>query len=260
MLLVLQLVSADVVSGLCWITRGLLRSITKRQNLHKKTKLQPFNLNLKVRYHNYSKTLTALLKNAKRKYFEAEILKRKNDSRKTWELIQSFLNQPSKRHTISKINTASRTLTDPGDIANEFNEFFTGNEISTMRDLVPAHDLQSLQSFFLYPTNPPEISGIISSIKPTGTGLDGILPSRIKLVGNHASPPLSHVVNCMFKAGIFPDQLKIGKITPVLKKGDAEVVPNYRSICILPCFSKILCMGMMEIGKQTRLLCYGYYS
>lgn len=44
----------------------------------------------------------------------------------------------------------------------------------------------------------------------------------------------------MFKAGVFPDQLKVGKITPVLKKGDAEVVPNYRPICILPCLSKIV--------------------
>lgn len=138
-----------------WITRGLLRSITKRHNLHRKTKLQPFNLNLKLRYNNYSNTLTALLKNAKRKYFKEEILKRKNDSRKTWEIIKSFLNQPSTRHTICKIKTASRALTEPKDIANEFNEFFTGNEITTATDAIPTYSVQSSQSFCLYPTNPP---------------------------------------------------------------------------------------------------------
>lgn len=223
-----------------WITRGLLRSITKRHNLYKKTKLQPFNLNLKLRYNNYSNTLSTLLKNSKRKYFEEEIMRRKNDSRKTWELIKSFLNQPSTRHTISKINTTSRTLMEPKEIANEFNEFFTGNEIANGSDASPTYSVQSSQSFYLYPTNPPEISSTISNLKSTGPGLDGVLPSSIKIIGSHVSVPLCHIINYMFKEGTFPDQLKVGKITPVLKKGDAEVVPNYRPICILPFFSKIV--------------------
>lgn len=55
----------------------------------------------------------------------------------------------------------------------------------------------------------------------------------------------------MFKEGTFPDQLKVGKITPVLKKGDAEVVTHYRPICILPCLSKIV-----EKLIVTRLMKY----
>ena len=40
--------------------------------------------------------------------------------------------------------------------------------------------------------------------------------------------------------GIFPDSLKIAKVTPVYKSGDNSSLSNYRPISVLPCFSKML--------------------
>ena len=39
--------------------------------------------------------------------------------------------------------------------------------------------------------------------------------------------------------GTFPNNLKIAKVTPLFKLDDAENVTNYRSISVLPVFSKI---------------------
>ena len=39
--------------------------------------------------------------------------------------------------------------------------------------------------------------------------------------------------------GVFPDHLKVAKIIPVFKAGDAQLVANYRPISILAIFSKI---------------------
>ena len=39
--------------------------------------------------------------------------------------------------------------------------------------------------------------------------------------------------------GIFPDELKLGRITPIYKKDNAELFENYRPISILPVFGKI---------------------
>ena len=40
--------------------------------------------------------------------------------------------------------------------------------------------------------------------------------------------------------GTFLNKLKIAKVTPLFKPGDAENVINYRPISVLPVFSKIL--------------------
>ena len=39
---------------------------------------------------------------------------------------------------------------------------------------------------------------------------------------------------------IFPDDLKIARVTPVFQAGNENKVGNYRPISVLPCFSKIL--------------------
>lgn len=47
-------------------------------------------------------------------------------------------------------------------------------------------------------------------------------------------------MNKLFKAGKFPDYLKVGKIIPVIKKGDRLCINNYRPICIVPFFGKVI--------------------
>ena len=39
---------------------------------------------------------------------------------------------------------------------------------------------------------------------------------------------------------IFPEKMKIAKVTPIFKSGKKELLTNYRPISVLSCFSKIL--------------------
>ena len=48
------------------------------------------------------------------------------------------------------------------------------------------------------------------------------------------------IFNLSLEQAIFPDDLKIARVTPVFKAGNENEVGNYRPISILPCFSKIL--------------------
>ena len=52
--------------------------------------------------------------------------------------------------------------------------------------------------------------------------------------------PLIYLFQQSPKNGVFPDDLKIPKVTPIYKPGDSSDISNCRPISILPCFSKIL--------------------
>ena len=46
--------------------------------------------------------------------------------------------------------------------------------------------------------------------------------------------------NLLIEKGIFPDDLKIAKVTPIYKADNKSNLSNYRPISVLSCFSKIL--------------------
>ena len=54
------------------------------------------------------------------------------------------------------------------------------------------------------------------------------------------SKPLLHIFRLSLKEGIFPDDLKTAKVTPIFKAGDENDFGNYRPISVLLYFSKIL--------------------
>ena len=45
--------------------------------------------------------------------------------------------------------------------------------------------------------------------------------------------------NYLMEVGKFPDELKLGKITPIYKKDSDELLENYRPVSTLPIFGKI---------------------
>jgi hypothetical protein len=70
-------------------------------------------------------------------------------------------------------------------------------------------------------------------------GYDHIPMHLIKRSFELISEPLKHLINYMsLETGISPDQLKVAKIIPIFKTGEADIFTNYRPISILS-FSKI---------------------
>ena len=57
----------------------------------------------------------------------------------------------------------------------------------------------------------------------------------------------------MIETGIYPENFKIAKITPIHKKGDKNVISNYRPISLLPTLSKVF---ERVIHKQL----YSYFN
>ena len=72
------------------------------------------------------------------------------------------------------------------------------------------------------------------------SGLDDLSPRVIRKIGALISKPLTHIFNQSITTGIIPNQMKISIVTPIYKSNEKDKFQNYRTISVLPCFSKIL--------------------
>ena len=97
------------------------------------------------------------------------------------------------------------------------------------------------ESIFLLPTNEEELFTIINSLKnKKSPGYDQISNELIKNVFPGIVKPLVHIFNLSIMTGIVPIKMKIAKVVPIFKKGDPQLLNNYRPISLLTSFSKIL--------------------
>ena len=71
-------------------------------------------------------------------------------------------------------------------------------------------------------------------------GHDGLDVNIITSVYEFIKKPLLKIFNESINLGIFPENMKIAKVTPIFKSGKKELLTNYRPTSVLSCFSKIL--------------------
>ena len=86
---------------------------------------------------------------------------------------------------------------------------------------------------------PWDIYPIVVRTFSKSPGQDG---TRFNGIKNSFVPPspLLNISNLSLEKRIFPDELKIAKVTPIYKTGDENVFGNYRPISVLPWFSRML--------------------
>ena len=91
------------------------------------------------------------------------------------------------------------------------------------------------------PLTDEEVRNPFHSLKTNKSpGYDDISFNAINNVFDFIVEPLQYIFSNSLAQGIFPEEMKIARITPIYKSGDKENVVNCRPISVLPCFSKIL--------------------
>ena len=62
---------------------------------------------------------------------------------------------------------------------------------------------------------------------------------NLKSICEIISPCLTNIINRSLTTVVFPDSLKKARVSPIPKEGDKCNLSNYRSISVLPVFSKV---------------------
>ena len=90
-------------------------------------------------------------------------------------------------------------------------------------------------------------------------GHDEISIRMIKICDEALVKPLSLIYNNCIDTGVFPDIWKKSNIVPVYKRGDKQIIDNYRPISLLPICGKILEKILLnliyEFLEENNLLC-----
>ena len=86
-----------------------------------------------------------------------------------------------------------------------------------------------------------EVKEALRSLKPNKSpGYDNISSNVVSETSDVFFTPLKYIFNLSLQQEIFPENLKIAKVSPIYKKDEEFLLTNYRLISVLPCFSKLL--------------------
>ena len=95
-------------------------------------------------------------------------------------------------------------------------------------------------SMYLFPVSESELLNYINSLKPKrNQNKSSITVNLFKSAAPYLVGFLCRIINEAFSSGIFPNCLKQATITPVYKKGEQNLMTNYRPISILSFMSKL---------------------
>lgn len=212
---------------------------------------------MKKKFIKQRNKVTTLIKKTKIEYYEKEFKKRMKSPKLMWRLINDLAT--NKTRTISpptKLIQGTTTLNNEAEICEAFNIFFA--TIGTnLADMLPSctppidysNSLNKKQLYEFEPCTESEVSKIIDNLKSNvSIGLDRISAKSLKCIKDLIIGSLVNCINCSLKSGIFPQSLKLAKVSPIYKSGSKSDPGNYRSISILSINSKIF-----EAVVHTRL-------
>ncbi len=180
-------------------------------------------------------------------------------SKDFWKFYNKFVIKTKKSKDAQIISNiidpiSKSPVSEPAEVANAFNEFFTninGDSNLTLdasKDFInekfrayKQNDLLNTSSFsFEKFTEEKVIEAIKSLDSSSSCGITEVPVSVIKNSAEVLAPFLTSIFNECITSGKIPKDLKCAIAFPLFKKGDSSLCDNYRGISVLSPFAKVL--------------------
>ena len=187
-----------------WITRGIKTSIKKRDKLYKqmiKAKNKQHKLIKHESYKKYRNKIIELIRQSKQTYYQRYFEQNKKDSKTIWQGIHEIISSRKNKNggNVSAIISDDNTITDPVEIAQNFNNFFTSIGTNLQKKIPPTKKnftdylkKPNSENFTIAPTTSDEISDLIHNLKSSKSVGPYSIPTKIiKISKEIISLPLS---------------------------------------------------------------------
>ena len=229
-----------------WVTNELKRLMYKRDYL-KKQAISSGDPSIWCQYRQVRNHTNNEIKKAKRLYFTKNLDLHKDDIKKTWKLINELNSRNRKKtNNISEIKMGEEVITSPMEMAETFNSYFTNVGVNLAAKIPPP---KFTPESYLTPTDKifsiqiPTITTVCRLFKAIdenkSVGLDNIPNKLLKMAADVVVPSLTEIFSQSINTGIFPNDWKEARMSPLFKNGVKSDPNNYRPISIIPAVSKI---------------------
>ena len=222
-----------------WMTQRIKQCVKKKAKLYKSYLKGTVS---REEYTYFKNRVTALIRRVKALYYSKLFLENANDCKMVWSTINNIL---SRRKNPELKQVMANGIILLGDaLANFANEYFV-SIAATLSNVLPntivftCFSPPVVASCFFRPASLSEVICVIKKLKNKGNKILDIHPSIIKenifSFGNH----FMLLYNISLVKAVFPNMLKIARVSPAFKSGQTDLIDNYRPISSLPVFSKI---------------------
>ena len=215
-----------------WITPGIIASVQTKCSLYTDWKDTVTNTNpsgdcdIYEKYSNFRRKLKYVIRSAKNSYYGKKFQKHNGDMKKTWQLINEIRGK-TKKKAKPYFMVDGQLVQDRRLISEKFNSYFSNIAESMNDDMaqslaqnlteIPAPEKyfheSTMHSIFTEECSIEEIATIISELE---IGKSSDIPIKVmKHCNNLLSPIIANFINSFLRHGIFPKNLKIGRITPI---------------------------------------------
>lgn len=245
------------IKGYCpWMNFDLWKLLRIKENVLASCKRRPSESGPRELLARVSKLVQRAKDKCKKEYYGN--LFRSSNHKQNWSHLNKVLGRSADDSEEIKLMMDNQ-ITNGRPVADAFNKFFStigpqlASTINSRQDINKYNSLSPLNSsIFLRPASEQEVVVEIRNLDVNkSSGPDGL---PIKFVKDHHrtfSLLLRDVFNQAISTGVFPDCLKVARVTPIHKSGSKTDINNYRPISVLSVLSKLF-----EKLLATRLLSF----
>ena len=250
-----------------WVDRELKIMIKHKRNLFQLYKMHSITQEY---YREYVKKVNRIYVNKRAQYFIEKM--EVNDVKKQWSNLKKLVNYSKiKNSTITNLKVENKTITNKKDICNELNNYFV-NIGPKIASTIPKFnnnnfsnylDIPCANSFKFFKITEIEVKNTIKSFKNKSCNINEIPIKIYKAISEVISKPLTNLMNECLDKSIYPEILKVSRITAVHKGG--EMIPNnFRPISNLhkvnKIFEKIIFNRLMAFFEKFNILSLNQFA
>ena len=226
-----------------WITKPLKNMLNRKNRLYKSYKRHGYKEEDKVRLDLFRTECQKAVETAKFAYL-TNLGNKVNDPTTTqksyWKIINRVMNK-CRAPKIPPVLVNNTYILNCIEKAEVFNNFFSDQcRLITNGSVLPAFSFLTDKRIDKILIRKDEIVSLVRNLNPNkASGSDGISGQMLLLCDDSIGLPLKIIFENIILTSSYPDIWKLANVTPVHKKGDKQLIKNYRPISLLPICGKM---------------------